>query len=352
MKLAVFFPGIGYHCDRPLLYYSAKIAAQAGYECIRLSYTGLDRDIPSAFKAACAQTEASLADVRWDSYDEILFVSKSIGTAVAAAHARHHQICCRNVYLTPLGLTFDFSPQPGIAFHGTADTWVTTALVRSGCQEHRLPLHIIKDAGHSLERADDAWGDIKTLEEVMALIRDYITKGISYRTICADEICRELFCGFIRHQDVVRCWRRENGAWVIKDDPFIDDWSEPDYAFLISCLKNTADTGGFVYAAFCDGLLKGFVSVEPDLFGGAQGYLDLSSIHVSEDMRHKGIGKMLFLAAKRWAREKGAKKLYISAHSAVETQDFYSAMGCAAAQVPDQHHMEAEPFDCQLECVL
>ncbi len=25
MKLAVFFPGIGYHCDKPLLYYAKKL---------------------------------------------------------------------------------------------------------------------------------------------------------------------------------------------------------------------------------------------------------------------------------------------------------------------------------------
>lgn len=39
-KLAVFFPGIGYHCDKPLLYYSRKMAEQNGYdERITLTYT-------------------------------------------------------------------------------------------------------------------------------------------------------------------------------------------------------------------------------------------------------------------------------------------------------------------------
>ena len=32
MKAAVFFPGIGYHCDKPLLYYSRKLAQECGYE--------------------------------------------------------------------------------------------------------------------------------------------------------------------------------------------------------------------------------------------------------------------------------------------------------------------------------
>lgn len=40
MKLVVCFPGIGYHCDKPLLYYSRKLAAAAGYDHeIALNYT-------------------------------------------------------------------------------------------------------------------------------------------------------------------------------------------------------------------------------------------------------------------------------------------------------------------------
>lgn len=175
---------------------------------------------------------------------------------------------------------------------------------------------------------------------------------IQYRKLCADEICRELFKGFIRRQQVTKCWRRDDEKWVIRDAPFIDDWTEADYQILVDCLKNTVVTGGFVYAAFFGGTLKGFVSVESALFGGAQKYMDLSSIHVSEDMRGKGIGKSLFFAAKKWAEEHGARKLYISSHSAVESQAFYKAMGCVEAQEYNREHVERGPYDCQLECVL
>lgn len=175
---------------------------------------------------------------------------------------------------------------------------------------------------------------------------------IQYRNLYIDEICRELFKDFIRHQVVTKCWRRENGEWIMKDAPFIDDWTEKDYQILISCLKNTVITDGFVYAAFYNDMLKGFVSVESALFGGEQKYLDLSSIHISEDMRGMGVGRTLFLSAKKWAKERGADKLYISAHSAIESQAFYKKMGCIEAQVYNQKHVEAEPYDCQLECKL
>ncbi len=175
---------------------------------------------------------------------------------------------------------------------------------------------------------------------------------VQYRALSSGEICRELFQGFIRHQVVTKCWRRENGKWVVRDDPFIDDWTEADYKTLISCLKNTVETGGVVYAAFLDGVLKGFASVESTLFGDEQKYLDLTSIHVSEDARGHGIGAALFSMAKKWAKENGAEKLYISAHSAVESQAFYQKMGCVEAAVYNQAHVDAEPFDCQLECRL
>lgn len=175
---------------------------------------------------------------------------------------------------------------------------------------------------------------------------------ILYRSLREHEINRELFGSFIRRQVVVKCVRKDGAGWTVKDDPFIDDWSEENYRTLVACLKNTAASDGFVYAAFIDGALKGFVSVESGLFGGENRYLDLSSLHVSQDMRRNGIGKALFLAAKKWAAQKGASKLYISSHSAVESQSFYRAMGCVEAALYNQKHVDAEPYDCQLECPL
>ena len=39
-RLAVIFPGIGYHCDKPILYYSRKLAKEQEYkEIISLEYS-------------------------------------------------------------------------------------------------------------------------------------------------------------------------------------------------------------------------------------------------------------------------------------------------------------------------
>lgn len=170
-----------------------------------------------------------------------------------------------------------------------------------------------------------------------------------YRTLSEEEITRPLFSSFNRRQVVGDCLRRENGEWVVKPDPFIDDWSEEDYAYLVQCLRNTVRTGGFVCGAFLDGELKGFVSVEAAPFGSENQYLDLTSIHVSADCRGHGAGRELFVRAADWARGRGAKKLYISSHSAVESQAFYQTMGCVDAAEVNAAHAEKEPFDRQLE---
>ena len=65
-----------------------------------------------------------------------------------------------------------------------------------------------------------------------------------------------------------------------------------------------------------------------------------------------GMGRALFEEAKRFARSRGAKKLYISAHSAVESQAFYAAMGCVDACMIQEEHAQREPYDRQMECML
>ena len=60
---------------------------------------------------------------------------------------------------------------------------------------------------------------------------------LKYRMLNAEEVNREIFKDFIRYQMSQNIWRKENGKWIIKDDPFVDDWTENDYQKLIFCLK-------------------------------------------------------------------------------------------------------------------
>lgn len=175
---------------------------------------------------------------------------------------------------------------------------------------------------------------------------------IDYRMIKAEELSEDLFGEFIRHQNVTKCWRKVEGSWQIMDIAFVDDWNQEDYEQLTESLRNIIALGGMVYGAFQQNVLKGFVAVSGELFGTKQEYLDLAEIYVSEELRGQGVGTRLFQKAGKWARAKGAKKLYISAHSAVESQAFYKRQGCVEAREYSAKHVEKEPCDCQLECQL
>ena len=104
----ILFPGIEYHCDKPILYYGKKIAVMNGYtDCISLSYSydgknlrGNAAEMEKAFNSLYEQAEKQLDGVKFNQYDEILFVSKSIGTVIAVAYARKHSIKLQNDFFT------------------------------------------------------------------------------------------------------------------------------------------------------------------------------------------------------------------------------------------------------------
>jgi len=139
---------------------------------------------------------------------------------------------------------------------------------------------------------------------------------IDIREIAEEELSVSLFAAFNRYQEVKRCWRKEDGKWILRDIAFTEQWDDKEYAHLVKCLCNTLRQGGAVYGAFQNNKLVGFVSVENTLFGGINRYLQLSELYVSYGLRGMGIGRMLFREAAEAARKRGGGKLYISAHSA------------------------------------
>ncbi len=175
---AVLFPGIGYTNDRSLLYFSGRIAASAGYDVIRVSYSGFPKGakgdsekMRQCYAIAKEQAEQQLKDVEWDG--DVLFISKSIGTVVASDYAAEHGIDAGSILFTPLADTFRFPHGRALAFHGTADPWADTKEITSLCEEQKLPLYIEKDANHSLETGD-VKRDLAILLRAMGVVRDFV----------------------------------------------------------------------------------------------------------------------------------------------------------------------------------
>lgn len=181
-KIAVYFPGIGYHCDKPLLYYSRSIAYKLGYETSRnVNYTykagnirGDHEKMKEAYEILFSQAETELADIVWAEYDDVLFVSKSIGTIIAVSYAEKYGIKgVKHILYTPLAQTFLFEPGNAIAFTGTADPWNNIdEIVRLSKTKH-IPLVQYEGCNHSLE-CDDTLKNIETLKDVMQRTMDFI----------------------------------------------------------------------------------------------------------------------------------------------------------------------------------
>lgn len=172
------------------------------------------------------------------------------------------------------------------------------------------------------------------------------------RELEKEEITLEFLKNFNRSQKVTHCWRKEYGEWVIKEIAFTEQWSQGELSYAAECLRGTVEQGGVVLAALCDDRLLAFASVEAKKFGPWEDYVELSSIHVTADERGHGLGRSMFEECVKAAKQLGAKKLYISSHSSVESQAFYMKMGCQETSWYHPVLWEKEPCDCQLEYII
>lgn len=179
-KLAVVFPGIGYTADKPLLYYTSRLARKHGYQIQTVSYGSLPENVKGdpkkmkqAFDLALEQTERSLGSIDWNSYGSILFISKSIGTVISSAYASRHDLTVKSILFTPLAETFSFPLAGSIAFHGTADPWAETNSIRELATQKDVPLFLTQNANHSLETGD-VLTDIFILKTTMERVQRFI----------------------------------------------------------------------------------------------------------------------------------------------------------------------------------
>lgn len=161
--------------------------------------------------------------------------------------------------------------------------------------------------------------------------------------------CDETFLdGFVRHQQVQRCWRHTDEGWVLTPVCFTEQWDHARLRQEAAELNERCADGNAVFLAWAGHRVVGFAALG-GMLGSRGQYRELSNLHVSEPWRGCGLGRRLFRAACGAARDEGAEKLYISAHSSEESQAAYRAFGCVHATEPDAERVAAEPFDVQME---
>ena len=179
-NLAVIFPGFGYNGDKPLLYYSKKLAGEKGYEILDIKYDLItpykelendkDRD-KKVFKIAVSEAMKCLSEVNLSEYGKVLFIGKSIGTVVAGYCAGEMEVDVRHIVLTPVPETFEYLKKIcGIIFHGTDDPLCKNDVVLDKCKELELELIEVEGANHSLE-IHDVEMDLRRIAEIMDRVK-------------------------------------------------------------------------------------------------------------------------------------------------------------------------------------
>ena len=190
-RIVIIFPGIGYHCDKPLLYYGRMTAKECGYEeCLNLSYSfdggnirGNEEKMQEAFDVLYAQAEISLKKIDFSQYEDVLFISKSVGTIIASAYAQKYGIKCKNVLYTPLKHTFMFKPENAIAFIGTKDPWSKVTDVIMISEKNGTPIYTYEGADHSLESGEVS-RNLDNLKDVMMKTGKFLGKEAGCQTFC------------------------------------------------------------------------------------------------------------------------------------------------------------------------
>jgi len=168
----VLFPGRGYNVDMPLLYYAQFKYTTKGYECLRINYG----DSISEGKTLDDVKDVVLNQIKCKDlslYNEVLFISKSMGTVLAGWIAEmiiNNNI--RHIYLTPLNDTLQYirsGENISVIIAGTADKLLDTNILKEHCKHEKIKLELIENAGHGLEIYDDMNVNIENLKRIVEL---------------------------------------------------------------------------------------------------------------------------------------------------------------------------------------
>lgn len=160
---------------------------------------------------------------------------------------------------------------------------------------------------------------------------------------------------FSRDEMVTKAWRRKGDNYELSDVSYREAWDEEELELTECELNQVMHSGGTVITVLMDDRIVGFAALEGETFGAQSEYRILSQFHISSEYRKHGLGRDLFKAViieakqKQASNQKKASKLYISASSSENTQNFYRSMGCVPALEIHAKMAEKEPYDLQLE---
>lgn len=193
-KLAVFFPGRRYGVDCPLLYYAESVCRSKGYDTLLMHYSE-HRDVKDMIsieeniKVTLPYVKERIKEKLPGQYDEMLFVSKSIGTVLAGwleqelvksadtgPDAEDTELdipFIRHIFMTPLKETFPYmKSSKNIVICGNRDSYLETEVLRKFCKQYGVRRYCFEGVGHSMEH-EKMKDTLKIMGEIQKIVRKF-----------------------------------------------------------------------------------------------------------------------------------------------------------------------------------
>ncbi len=185
-KLVVFFPGRKYGADCPLLYFSDFICRTLGYERYYLHYAA-HREEESAgtveedIAKAVSYVMEHMKTIDFSLYEEVILISKSIGTVLAGKVQEEFGLHVKNIYFTPLEQTLIYLdekrknlPEENLVLAGTRDGFLEADRLMEVCKRAGVPLYQVEGVGHSME-TEDVIGSLELLKDLMRQVEVFLS---------------------------------------------------------------------------------------------------------------------------------------------------------------------------------
>ncbi|MGZ9584478.1 alpha/beta hydrolase [Paenibacillus marinisediminis] len=178
-SLVVCFPGLSYSCDLPVLYYAAKSAMESNHDALLLEYgyqsarVSFNQDQLGQVIQECKEAILQTAS----SYEQLIFVSKSLGTLVAGevAAAIDH-VPVSHLFLTPINASVPYiQNNRGAVIYGTKDDSFSEDSIRTikGLQD--IEVFPIREASHALE-VDTVSHSLLVMREIVLIYNDFFQR--------------------------------------------------------------------------------------------------------------------------------------------------------------------------------
>lgn len=177
-KLVVLFPGKNYPCDKPSLHFAGTSALQCGFDLLVLEYgyqaarTNLD---VNELQRVIEESHESVQRII-SKYNQVVFISKSIGTIVAGEVHGKLEIPIKHLFLTPIKDTIHYINKfNGLVVYGTKDEMFN--------KEHANQINIdnvrevieIPNANHGLE-TNNVEESIEILSKLVRIYMEFLNK--------------------------------------------------------------------------------------------------------------------------------------------------------------------------------